>query len=59
MNGPILYWPERVGLDRPGMPDNGHPANLGLGSTFFAGARRRPLKKYAAPCTGIEMRSSQ
>jgi hypothetical protein len=59
MNGPILYRPERVGLDRPGMTDNGHPANLGLGFTISAGARRRPLKKYAASCTGIEMRSSQ
>ena len=59
MNGPILYRPERVSLDRPGMPDKGHPADLGLGSTISAGTRRRPLKKYAASCTGIEMRSSQ
>jgi hypothetical protein len=55
MNGPILYRPERVELDRPGMSNKCH---LGLGSTIFAGTRHRPLKECAASCTGIEMRSS-
>jgi len=55
MSGRILYRPERVELDRPGMSNKGH---LGLGSTISVGTRHRPLKEYAASCTGIEMRSS-
>jgi hypothetical protein len=59
MNGSILHRPERVSLDRPGLPDKGHPGHQGLGSTISAGTHRRPLKKYDASCTGTEMHSLQ
>jgi hypothetical protein len=42
MSGRILYRPERVELDRPGMSNKGH---LGLGSTISAGTRHRPPER--------------
>ena len=56
MNGPILYRPERVGLDRPGMQDKDHPPHLVVG---YQHLHHRPMIENAASCTGVGMCTSQ